>query len=91
MQILDERFLSVHPATLVWWSRRDACQSCAYMIPGEADRATKAMRCEKLPTKLPARIDKLDFTYCIDARDSSGGACGPEATLRVPITTGEQT
>jgi hypothetical protein len=83
-RILDERFLSVHPRTALWWTQRGTCQRCAHCVtvPMRKSVATReggvniggGMNC--------AAVDYGGFhrrAACIDARDR--GECGPEAKL----------
>lgn len=78
----DDRFLSVHPATVRWWAQRDQCARCAHKYlydPG--DPYLRAERCAA-----GRAHSKLDVgAYPIDMRLPSG-KCGPAATMFVPAT-----
>ena len=82
---VDPRYLSVHPATLAWWSQRDKCKTCKHMmIDGDpAMRCTLTKRTGKGRSALlwTGRHTGVEFEYCIDARL---GACGPEGKLWSP-------
>lgn len=86
MGSINDRFLSVHPATLLWWEQREQCRTCSHMIYNPLSMPVKEMRCYAAPCKLapsPPRGRHVQ-AYCIDAR-LPGGCCGPEATLYEPL------
>jgi len=71
---IDQRFLSVHPRTALWWEQRAQCEACAHM-----QRRGSAMNC------FAVGGDGNDGdSSCITARDK-GGRCGPDALLFQPI------
>jgi hypothetical protein len=63
MNLPDERFVAVHPATALWAVQRVDCEQCGNLLRNE-----EAMRC----------LASKSLDYCIDAR-LPGGVCGPEA------------
>lgn len=75
---LDPRFLTVHPATALWWEQRQQCERCRHV---EID--VPQMRCRKINHPIgtgkggAGRVIKM---YCIDAR-LPGQPCGPDAAL----------
>ena len=78
---LSETFLTVHPATELWWQQREQCLRCANVdrrLEGQKD-LSEVLRCKVVRT--PA--GRKEWAYCIDAR---AGACGPEATLFQEVT-----
>lgn len=78
MQI-DERFLSVHPATLDWWDQREKCESCRHLNLREGRDGEGIMLCTRVIVDRRSTRD-IRGMYCIDAR-SPDGACGPWASL----------
>ena len=74
MQI-DERFLSVHPATAAWWDQRAKCRTCAHLVLVDGHEGEEDMRCRQMRQNGPR-----GHGYCIDAR-SEEGICRPEARL----------
>ena len=78
MATLRSEFLSVHPATALWWEQRGQCQRCAHVrIKMEAfDESVPVMRCAMVRTPR----GRQELAYCIDAR-LEGARCGPEAKL----------
>jgi hypothetical protein len=82
MATLRSEFLSVHPATALWWEQREQCQRCAHVdkrLEGHKE-LTEVLRCTR--TRTPA--GRKEWAYCIDARAT--GECGPEATLFQEVT-----
>ena len=78
MQI-DTRFLTVHPATAVWWQQRDKCESCVHFNLQEGREGESIMRCRAaLVFRHPLRPER--GVYCIDVRDEDG-PCGPDARM----------
>lgn len=91
MKIIDERFLSVHPATLAWWDQREQCERCAHMHLSAGAHNEAVARCWVAPrTQYGLSVERMHsargivHVYCIDAR-SPDGACGPDAKLFAPI------
>jgi hypothetical protein len=64
MQI-DERFLTVHPATAAWWERRSSCESCRHLKLREGHEGEGVMRCTAVRVDQRASRDLLG-AYCID-------------------------
>ena len=86
MQI-DERFLTVHPATAAWWERRSSCESCRHLRLKRGEGNEGVMRCAVAKHPDPQVRHMLVVRpgvdlrpYCIDAR-SEKGSCGPDAAL----------
>jgi len=73
---VDERFLSVHPRTLLWWQQREQCRKCKHHWfkpekPGSGHSGSGGGEyCE-------ATRYSHDKT-CVSARDTD---CGSEAAL----------
>jgi hypothetical protein len=67
-------FLTLHPATALWWTQRPQCEACAN-VHKLVDQ-TVVLRCRKVRSKSGSH----PFAYCIDAR-LEGSRCGPDATL----------
>jgi hypothetical protein len=91
MRIIDERFLTPHPATLDWWDQREKCELCAHMHLSAGAYNEAVMRCWVAPRTMHGRAVEamhsargIVHVYCIDARLPEG-ACGPEAKLFAPI------
>jgi hypothetical protein len=91
MQI-DTRFLTIHPATVVWWAQRPQCESCQHMRLKRGDGNEGVMRCavarhpnENVRMMLAARVSADTRPYCIDARGETG-SCGPEARRWEPAS-----
>ena len=75
--LLSDRFLTIHPATALWFTQREQCQRCAHVsrrLEGHKEQS-EVLRCQVVRTPLGRR----ESAYCIDAR--STGECGPEAKL----------
>ena len=75
---LSETFLTVHPATALWWQQSEQCQRCAHVsrrLEGTQKEQSEVLRCQVVRTPAGRR----ESAYCIDAR--STGECGPEAKL----------
>lgn len=86
MQI-DTRFLTVHPATQVWWQQRERCESCKHLRLRQGEGNEGVMRCAvakhpdpQVRLMLSARAGADLRPYCIDARGEKG-SCGPDAAL----------
>ena len=85
MQI-DERFLTIHPATQAWWAQRGRCESCRHCVSGTSHEGESVMRCAATPMNHPHQgVAKMheargSLTYCIDARLPKQ-PCGPKARL----------
>jgi hypothetical protein len=78
MATLRSEFLSVHPATKLWWEQREQCQRCAHVdkrLEGHKE-LTEVLRCKVTPVT----VGRQPWAYCIDAR-AKGRECGPEAKL----------
>ena len=78
MATLRSEFLTVHPATALWWDKREQCERCAHVdvkIEGHKDR-TQVLRCKVTPVS----VGRQPWAYCIDAR-MEGRECGLEAKL----------
>ena len=73
--MIDQRFLTVHPATMTWWDQRERCETCRHLKLSEGTEGEGIMRCRKSPS--PGRPGA---EFCLDAR-SGDGLCGPEARL----------
>lgn len=81
--LLSDRFLTIHPATELWWQQREQCQRCAHVsrrLEGTDRESSEVLRCQVVRTPLGRR----ESAYCIDARAT--GECGPEATLFQEVT-----
>lgn len=82
---IDERFLTVHPRTALWWEQRPKCEACVNSHTNgdttnglrKNDTAGEGLRCTA--AKAPARWRPIE-AYCIDAREP-GTPCGPDALL----------
>ena len=90
--LLDQRFLTLHPATAAWWEQRERCESCRWCSLREGNDGEGMMIClaapqpdEHVRRMLAARRSHAVHLYCIDARDESG-PCGPDAKLHQPRT-----
>ena len=79
MRILDERFLTVHPATALWWRQRKLCERCKH-LEQVTDASGKGilMQCGKASTW--SAFGRQDHRACVQAR-SEHGCCGAEAKL----------
>jgi len=76
--LLSDRFLTIHPATALWFTQREQCQRCAHVsrrLEGTDRESSEVLRCQVVRTPLGRR----ESAYCIDARAT--GECGPEAKL----------
>jgi hypothetical protein len=76
--LLSDTFLTIHPATELWWQQREQCQRCAHVsrrLEGTQKEQSEVLRCQVVRTPLGRR----ESAYCIDARAT--GECGPEAKL----------
>lgn len=72
--MVDPRYLTLHPATALWWTQRGQCEGCIHMC-----RTTpEAMTCT-----VTRAASRSGYAPCIDAR-AEGAPCGPEAKLWVP-------
>lgn len=82
-KLIDARFLTPHPRTVLWLQERRQCEACAHLIrPPVEDH--QAMRCAVSPIlERRGRPGKSDCSFCIDARDE-GRSCGPDARLFSP-------
>ncbi len=81
MKPLDERFLSPHPDTIVWWGQRAQCRACAHHTTTVG--AIEAERCLLQPNPQGKGGPRgVEMGYCIDARRGTG-VCGPHAALFV--------
>jgi hypothetical protein len=84
-RLIDPRFLSVHPRTLLWWKEREQCSACAHLdskpIPNERGTGM-VMHCKATAPRVRDN-GRVDYSACISARDP-GAACGPAAALFVP-------
>lgn len=85
---IDPRFLEVPRATLDWWDRRVACESCANCQVKFGDK-DGGMRCSAAPVldrHVRVRAGRWGGQplgmYCIDA-SADGGPCGRDALLFV--------
>ena len=88
MQI-DQRFLTINPATAVWWERRDVCESCAHFNVQLGREGERMMLCRRARTDRRQQRD-IRGQYCIDARDEEG-ICGPTARFYQPLEPMEPT
>lgn len=79
MPTIDERFLSVHPRTALWWEQREVCQRCKHVRQTEqTPKAGGEMFCAVV-----AGGGGNGRHPCITARDENQ-ACGPTAWLFEP-------
>ena len=81
---LDQRFLSPHPRTLLWWQQRFECRQCAHYALVETGsrehyNSGTAEHC-LLNHRQGASTAPVHSGACIDMRDP-GQACGPEGRL----------
>lgn len=90
---LDERFLTVHPRTKLWWTQREQCAQCKHVrhidmkqTRGGWGQSGGQWSCAQNKGGGHAN----GFRSCIDAREE-GGACGPEARLFEDATCTETT
>lgn len=74
-RILDERFLTVHPRTALWWEQRETCKKCVHF----RKRADGALSCTAIGGGGGTGLNGGDAA-CISARDE-GQRCGPDAKL----------
>ena len=82
MATLRSEFLTVHPATELWFAQREQCLRCAHVerrVRGQKEQGQE-LRCRA--SYAPA--GRREWAYCIDAR--STGECGPNATLYKEVT-----
>ena len=77
MPEIDQRFLTPHPATALWWEQREKCEKCVHL-----NRQSYAIRCTKT-TSIDDFRKSVSYAYCIDAR-LEGAPCGPNAALFKP-------
>jgi hypothetical protein len=68
----DQRFLTLHPRTALWWQQREQCRRCEHHL--ETQFAGKAGGQESCAVS----VDGSRLLPCIDAREE-GGVCGPRA------------
>jgi len=76
--LLSDTFLTIHPATELWFTQREQCQRCAHVsrrLEGTQKEQSEVLRCQVVRTPAGRR----ESAYCIDARAT--GECGPEAKL----------
>lgn len=75
--IIDTRFLTVHPRTVLWWEQREKCRRCKHY-----DHVVGNSRIggQEACTATPARVVNSFGLSCISAREP-GERCGPEAKL----------
>lgn len=96
MTLIDRTFLRVHPATRVWWMRRDKCRACRWYIRGEDTKHDMGSeRCGAYRASKPGP-HRYNHEWCIDARsegwerdDGQDGLCGPGARLFEPRQGGD--
>jgi len=84
MVATDDRFLTVHPRTALWWQQREKCLQCANMsrMAGTAREATHtAMKCSAVGG---GGTNSRGDSSCIAARDEGPNLCGPRAKLYRP-------
>lgn len=91
MPEIDQRFLTLHPATALWFEQRKTCEQCAHSyVPNNNDprvEGHEGLRC--MATKPDRSCKRGGFrinearSYCIDAR-LEGAPCGPDAALFKP-------
>ncbi len=86
-RILNEEFLTVHPATQAWWDQRAKCEACRHVVVKDVDAVagmSTTLRCRLFPYYVgrAGRGRRLN-AYCIDAR-ADEGKCGPDATMFDP-------
>ena len=77
--LLSDTFLTIHPATELWWQQREQCLRCAHVsrrLEGTDRKSSEVLRCQVARAPLGRR----ERAYCIDAR-LPDGPCGPEAKL----------
>jgi hypothetical protein len=77
MQI-DERFLTVHPRTALWWQQREQCATCRWQREKPQNHEKRnggGLACDAAPGK-----GWYGAFSCISARDE-GSPCGPDARL----------
>lgn len=86
-QIIDTRFLRLHPVTALWWQQRGQCRQCVNYI----DSASPTLDGERCAAAVSADRRKGDHEYCIDARgadlqreDGKAGVCGIGGNLFAP-------
>lgn len=81
-QHLDERFLTVHPRTALWWEQREKCAGCAHLEVQPSDAGTGGgWACLACPGGGGGGL-RAGFTTCITAREEGHGVrCGPDARL----------
>jgi hypothetical protein len=80
MAQLDERFLTVHPRTVLWWKQRKQCAKCRHQLAQPSTRTTKGHLAGGGLTCLATPINDAVTTSCITARDE-GRPCGTKAAL----------
>jgi len=89
MRIIDERFLTPHPRTVLWFAQRGKCERCVNSHQ-DGDRTSGkrthggmvgGMRCSAAKDEKSRRATDA---YCIDAREE-GAKCGPGAKLFKPL------
>ena len=73
--LLSETFLTIHPATALWFTQREQCLRCANALLTRPYEGETIMRCKAL-----RQGGAHGAGYCIDAR-AENGPCGPNATL----------
>lgn len=81
MRVLDERFLTVHPRTALWWEQRELCRKCEHLhervneTPTSCRGTSTSLQCSVTAGKGPH-----GWAACIEAREEGKG-CGPEGKL----------
>lgn len=75
MRVIDETFLTTHPATSAWAAQRPKCERCCHHVTRGA-----ALRCVRLVATGAGADRHNGYGYCIDAR-LPGGVCGPDGVL----------
>lgn len=88
-RLLDERFLTVHPRTALWWAEREQCRQCKHhsYVPHVGLGTSKrdgggGTGCGERCALAPSNGKTLSpGSSCIQAREER---CGPEARLFEP-------
>lgn len=88
--LIDQRFLSPHPRTLLWWQQREQCRQCAHYVRVPTSAKSNGGDAEHclLGHNHGGSTAWTPSSACIDMRDA-GSACGPDGRLFMPLEARE--
>lgn len=81
--LVDERFLTVHPRTALWWEQRETCRQCAHYV-AVASKHPRGTRSTGGQESCRARACPTHQPSCMESREEGPNHCGPEARWFVP-------